>query len=245
MKRKQKLVKLSILPFIILFVLAIILLCIFIYRYFTYTSPKWIIIQYDDRPIKEIYKPLIERNKKYCKMHGYNHIFKKSGYTDIPPYWRKVQLTIDTLKNNPSCQGVMWLDTDAAFADYNKKIEDYTKSDKSMYISKQSNGPFNSGVWFVRNDAKGLEIMNSWMESYKQTVWTKNGSSWETTGSFGGPNYEQGAFFDLVYPRYTAKIEHYEWYILQSQTLSEEVFTVHLFGGQDAACKDFIDKHSV
>jgi hypothetical protein len=245
MKRKQKLLSLFVVPFIVVIILAIILLCINIYRHPTYTGPKWIIIQYDDREIKEIYKPLIERNKKYCKMHGYQHIFVKSGYTDLPPYWRKVQLTIDTLKNNPSCKGVMWLDTDAAFADYNKKIEDYVKSEKSMYIAKQSNGPINSGVWFVKNDAKGLEIMNNWMESYKKTKWTKNGNTWETTGSFGGPNYEQGAFIDLVYPNYIAETEYYEWYILQSQVPSKEVFTVHFFGGQDSACKTFTSTYPV
>jgi len=224
-----------------------ILASIIFYWFYTKTSPKWIILQYDDRPIKEIYKPLIERNKKYCKMHGYKHIFVKSGYDDLPPYWRKVKLTIDTLKQNPKCKGVLWLDTDATIATYNKRIEGYIKSKKSMYIAKQSNEPFNSGVWFVRNDAKGLEIMNSWLESYKQTDWhNMNGNSWQTEGPFGGVNYEQGSFIQRVYPKYMAETEYYEWQVLQSQTItSDEVFTVHFYGGQDAACKEFTDKYGV
>ena len=223
-----------------------IIACIILYRFYTKPSPKWIILQYDDRKIKEIYKPLIERNKKYCKMNGYQHTFVKSGYDHLPPYWRKVQLTIDTLKKNPSCKGVMWLDTDAAVADYNKKIEEYMKPEKSMYIAKQSNEPFNSGVWFVRNDPKGLEIMKSWLESYKDTEWSRNNNSWQTEGPFGGSNYEQGSFIQRVYPRYIAETEYYEWQILQSQTItSDEVFTVHFYGGQDNACRVFTDRYGL
>jgi hypothetical protein len=97
----------------------------------------------------------------------------------------------------------------------------------------------------VRNDAKGLEIMNSWLESYKDTEWVKNGNSWETSGPFGGINYEQGSFIQRVYPRYIKEIEYYEWSVLQSQTVSEEVFTVHFYGGQDDACKGFTEKYGV
>jgi hypothetical protein len=178
-------------------------------------------------------------------MHDYQHIFVKSGYNHLPPYWRKVELTIDTLKNNPSCKGVMWLDTDAAIADYNKTIEGYNKPEKSMYIAKQSNEPFNSGVWFVQNDVKGLEIMNSWLESYKETEWRRDGQTWQTSGPFGGINYEQGSFIQRVYPRYIQETEYYEWPILQSQTVSEEVFTVHFYGGQDSACVAFTEKYGV
>jgi len=229
-----------------LVILFLIILALIFYWYYTKPSPKYIVLQYDDRPIKTIYKPLIERNKKYCKMHGYQHIFVKSGYDHLPPYWRKVELTIDTLKNNPSCKGVMWIDTDAAIADYKKTIEGYNKPEKSMYIAKQSNEPFNSGVWFVRNDAKGLEIMKSWLESYKETEWSRNGNTWQTSGPFGGVNYEQGSFIQRVYPRYTREIEYYEWPILQSQTItSDEVFTVHFYGGQDKECVNFTNLYRV
>jgi hypothetical protein len=229
-----------------LVILFLFILTLIFYWYYTKSSPKYIVLQYDDRTIKTIYKPLIERNKKYCKMNGYQHTFVKSGYDHLPPYWRKVQLTIDTLKNNPSCKGVMWLDTDAAIADYKKTIEGYMKPEKSMYIARQSNEPFNSGVWFVRNDAKGLEIMNSWLESYKETEWVKNSGSWQTSGPFGGVNYEQGSFIQRVYPRYISETEYYEWPVLQSQTItSDEVFTVHFYGGQDRACVDFTDKYGV
>lgn len=68
------------------------------------------IVQYDDRDV-EMFKPLILKNKEYCKTHNINYIFFRSGWEKYPPWWRKVFLVRELLKNY---EAVMWVDSDAA-----------------------------------------------------------------------------------------------------------------------------------
>jgi hypothetical protein len=49
-------------------------------------SKTWLIIQYDDRPLTELYNRLIDRNKYYCSKQGYIYKFITSEYENLPPY---------------------------------------------------------------------------------------------------------------------------------------------------------------
>jgi GR25 family glycosyltransferase involved in LPS biosynthesis len=136
----------------------------------------WALIQYDNRPIPDHYKKLIEVNKEYCKHHGYHHIFKSEPY-DLPHWWIKVKICKELLESD-KYSGVMWLDTDAVIYDCSINLDTFT-NDKiiDFFIAKDPpawGGPINAGVWIVKNTEIGKNIMRDWFSHYDKTKWIKN-----------------------------------------------------------------------
>lgn len=136
----------------------------------------WVLVQYDNRPIPDHYKKLIEINKEYCKKYGYEYIFKSDTY-DLPPWWIKVKICKDLLETD-KYSGVMWLDTDAVIYDCSKSLDTFT-SDKTIdfFIAKDPptwGAPINAGVWIVKNTNVGKNIMKDWFSYYDKTKWIEN-----------------------------------------------------------------------
>jgi hypothetical protein len=159
------------------------------------SQDKWLIVQYDDRPLSETDEKLLERNREYAKKHGYDHIFISEGYNDIPAYWRKVKIVQEML--NRHNKGVMWLDTDAVIHDMNRTIDSFYKSEKGFIkaIDIFGNNKFNAGVWIIKNTPKMKELMEDWMKLYKKEDWKNEGNGkWSTHGAWAGNVYEQGSF---------------------------------------------------
>ena len=139
-------------------------------------NKPWALVQYDNRPIPDHYKKLIEVNKEYCQKYGYEHILKTDPI-DLPPWWIKVQICRDLL-NSDKYNGVMWLDTDVGIFDCSRSLDEFTKDPKMhFFISKD---PFpeemsiiNAGSWIVKNTPLGKEIMNEWFKTYDKTKWIR------------------------------------------------------------------------
>ena len=176
-------------------------------------NKTWAVVQYDNRPVPDQYKPFIEINKEYCKTHGYEYIFKTDEY-DMPPYWIKVKLCLDLLNTN-KYKGLLWLDTDAVIYDCKKSLDDFT-SDFTISRDPWGNSALldhdkvlNTGIWIVRSK----EIMNDWFNQYKKEKWIKTNGHWnidpklpEFERGWAGINYEQGSFTYIVAPKYNINI---------------------------------------
>jgi hypothetical protein len=191
----------------------------------------WIIVQYDNRIIKDEYKSLISQNKAYCKKYGYDHILETKPY-DLPPYWIKVRLVKDLLATN-KYKGALWLDTDAVIHDHTLSIDELLIEGKSMYYCPDCprwDQKFNAGVWIIKHDRHGQEILDKWMNSYNPTDWTKNGTKWTTSGTWAGSTYEQGAFTHYIYPQVEQHVHVYPWQILQSYEPGPNTFAMHFAG---------------
>ena len=182
----------------------------------------WAIVQYDNRPLSNLYQKLIQVNKDYCKLYGYKH-FLKTHDVNLPHWWIKVKLCKELLETNQYC-GVMWLDTDAAIYDASTSLDDFTKG-ADFFISKDPEiwgAPVNAGIWIVKHTKMGKRIMRDWFSHYDKHKWVKNNNvlpssepidarrwknpltfSWyvNTTLSdyernWAGINFEQGALYE-------------------------------------------------
>merc|ERR1719478_1033831 len=88
--------------------------------------------------------------------------------------------------------------------------------------------PFNAGVFGVRRDSVGRELVNFWMSKYPAEKWHKGESmlqgkrkgNWRCDGDlchmFSGPVYEQGAFEMYVWPWYKGYINQVEWSVINN-----------------------------
>lgn len=188
----------------------------------------WVVIQYDNREIKEENQKLIDLNKAYCSKHGYDHIMETKLY-DMPPWWIKIKLVKDIL-NTHRYEGALWLDTDAVIHNQDKAIDSLILEDKSIYYSGDAplwNAEFNAGVWLVKDDIRGNEIMEKWMNSYNPKDWSKKDNKWVSSKEWAGPTYEQGAFIKYVKPHFEKYIHVYPWQVFQSYEASDNTFAMH------------------
>ena len=213
-------------------------------------DPKWAIVQYDDRPLGSDEQSLININKEYARKNGYEYIFLTSGYEQLPPYWIKVAAVRDLLLTN-KYKGVCWIDTDAVFVNHSQSIDSLCNGDitQSFYMAGDpplwNSGKFNAGVWFVRNSATGIDIMNYWMKCWDSVSkdWIKLGTKWKCNTMWAGPSYEQGAFIkNLVennnYNKYIKSVP-YE-YLQTINPKTPGAFVLHFSGNQKKEIPQFL-----
>ncbi len=240
---------------IIVGLLGLLLLLIFRSRVEHFTTPTsyWAILQYDDRPLGADEHGLIALNKLYAKKHNYDYVFLNSGYEHLPPYWIKVAAVRDLLATGKYA-GVCWIDTDAVFVNHAQSIDAFFGNGSSAFLFAPDpplwSGKFNAGVWFVRNNATGLAIMNDWMASWEAVAndWSKNGDgTWVCKTAWAGPSYEQGAFVNTILAappeRYggVQAIQSVPYEYLQSiDAKKSNAFTLHFAGHQKTQIPAFL-----
>ena len=203
----------------------------------------WIMIQYDNRPLSEIDSLFCKKNKEYCQKLGYTYRFI-SEKSDYPPYWTKVKLAYDILKNE-NYSGVMWIDTDALVVK-DKPIEDFFNGEHEMVFSPDApiwalQSPFNAGIWMVKKE--GLSILEKWWSKYNPENWVFDGSKWHSNGIWAGDTYEQGAFSSYVLPDVKSRVLSLDWSILQDVKPTENSYTLHFSDNQKSLRQTFIDTH--
>jgi hypothetical protein len=225
---------------------------------FETTSQSWAVLQYDNRKLDNDFEELTKRNREYAKKHGYEYVFKKTGYDYLPPYWAKVKIAQELLReripgtNTRRYKGILWVDTDAVIVDNKKLLEDFLKPEKSFVASPDPKtfaqigiGPFNAGIWLVRNDRNGREIIQEWMDRYNSNKWFLEKGKWVTQGVWAGENYEQGAFSKHILKKYAKWIDMLPWYVFQarSEERSRLTFTIHFAAHRKEYIPDFIRTH--
>lgn len=218
---------------------------------------KYAIVQYDDRDLSKEHTTFVKINKAYAARHGYDHFLITNGYEDVPPYWAKVKCVKDILNTKEGekyvYKGVLWIDTDACVTRIDTSFDEAFQTDKDFVFSPD--GPWfessmNAGVWFVRNTPKGREIIDTWYSHYKPSDWEKEGEKkWRSKGTWAGTTYEQGAFTDLVMPKFKDDMENKPWQFLQGFYKTDQSFTVHFAGPtlkkiQELFLQDFLKTHS-
>ena len=207
----------------------------------------YLILQYDNRNIKPQFKELMNINKKYCSLYGYDYILDTETY-NLPPYWIKVMLADKLLKTN-KYKGILWIDTDAVINDFSISLDSICCPNKSIYYSYEfferykvgtqelvSQYRFNSGVWFVLGDKIGKEIMNEWVKLYNPKDWTLKNKKWECIDcKWAGVEYEQGGFEKHIIPKYKKNCKQYKYSFFQSTTTNsinknDPKFIYHFYG---------------
>jgi len=73
-----------------------------------------------------------------------------------------------------------------------------------------------AGVFLVKNNKDGKNIINEWLSKYNSQNWRYNNNSWHTDGFFAGIEYEQGVFNTYIYPQFKKSIK-----VLHSSALSD------------------------
>jgi len=202
-------------------------------------SEGWIMIQYDNRPLSDIDKEFSRRNSEYCKKFGYEYRFI-SKETNLPPYWTKVKLAHDILKNE-NYSGVMWIDTDAVVVKH-KPIEEFFQGNHDMVFSPDApvwamQSPFNAGIWMVKKS--GMYILDKWLSKYNPEQWHFDGK-WHSNGIWAGDTYEQGAFSSFVLPN-VKNVLSLDWSILQDVKPTENSFTLHFSDNQKSLRQGFLE----
>ena len=209
-----------------------------------------LILQYDDRDVSQFSK-LMSKNQEYAKKLGYKYLFIKRGYTEYPPYWRKVFIIRDLLALYSI---IIWVDTDAAIVS-NESIEFTFKHNTHISFSENPRligvkliddmqvAPFCAGVFAIRNTPEAKTLLEYWIKGYDKTKWKIDiHGKWVCAGLYAGKYYEQGAFqlnifdtqdfskwcsqWDSNVMNYLPKDDH-----KLKNTLCPNTFAIHYWGG--------------
>ena len=78
------------------------------------------------------------------------------------------------------------------------------------------------GVFMVKNNKVGKELINKWWNKYNPSAWSKKNNKWHTDGIWAGIDYEQGTFNSIIYPKYKNNIGILPWNILNNNTRSNK-----------------------
>jgi hypothetical protein len=197
----------------------------------------YLILQFENRKISPIDQKFLNTNKAYAKHHGYHYKLITDGYSDMPPWWIKVFLVKDLLKNY---KGIFWLDTDAVIINQSRSIESFEVPGKYFYKScdLEVNIPkeFNAGVWFIKNAPPMFSLLDSWTNRYSRDDWTHKNGMWRTSkhSSFAAKYYEQGEF-KAIQDKYSRYIKHIHPNLFQGGIQDDlisgnEVFALHFYG---------------
>lgn len=172
------------------------------------------IIQYDDRDrsgLKEM-DLLMKHNEKICaqsELCAYTRYCHPA--TERPVYWEKVHAVSNHMQNNPECDIVAYLDSDAVLNQSGNLLIDPSKhflatTDYNFLnpILPVSGAKFNAGVFAVRNSALGREIIDDWISKYDASDWKLDDENkWVCENAskkciWSESSYEQGAFLKTM-----------------------------------------------
>jgi hypothetical protein len=212
-------------------------------EHYTETSKsKLIILQIEDRDL--VYQNnLMKFNKKLAKERGYKYMRVTKSRHNVPPYWAKVHEIYDLLHDNiDNVEYVMWLDSDAHLNPTNDPIDLVTKDDHanfSMFITPDPppwDGPFNAGVFIVKNNEDGRKIVSDWKEMYDGERWhVDEDGLWRSNGEWAGDTYEQGSFSKNILPNpdFSSCIKSLSYHILNEVDCDhpdEQTVAFHMAG---------------
>lgn len=196
---------------------------------------KLYIVQYDDRPVvpKKL-ASLIDHNKVLCsKESNCVHVFKTKS--DMPPYWAKVEAVRDVMTSTSPGSLIVWVDSDAAIRNIQSLREILSKN--TMTISGDMppwSSPFNAGVWGIKNDIYGKQLIEEWLALFPSGNWSRSKSgTWKCHACiWAGTSYEQGSFAKYILTKYEEHIQRVPWDVINYPHCKAKPSTiVHHFAG--------------
>jgi hypothetical protein len=191
-----------------------------------------VIVQYDDR-IEPMFERLMQRNRDYCRRHGYEYYHPTVSYNHIPPYWIKVALIRELMAARPDVRYIAWFDSDAGVHAIDKRIESlFDGRDTEFLISEDVwlAETLNVGVFYIKVTDRTRELVDYWWSCFNPASWRKEGEKWACDGEWAGMDYEQGTLNKLVLPRFSTSIQRYPVHIFDNHRAfpSPETFSCHL-----------------
>ena len=200
-----------------------------------------LVVQIEDREDKFL-KKLMNQNKKICLENNINYVYLKKSSYNVPPYWGKVFEIYKNMVSRPELSYIIWLDSDAAFYNFDKnKLIDLLNDniDYSFIMSKDmppwENNDFNAGSFIIKNDKIGLEIIKKWTKLYNPNKWVYFNNKWLSESDWANEDYEQGSFIKYIYKnkKYSKYIKQLPFYILNNNNCSDNnsnIIIIHLAG---------------
>lgn len=150
-------------------------------------------------------------NQLYCERNGYQFVTAASGYDNIPPFWVKTWFVYDQMLQHPDTEFIVWMDSDAVVASHDYLLEqviDLSDLSKIFWVSYDPSitvhwliykrKTVNSGVFVIRNNEMGRQLMQDWKNMFKKEQWTLKDGKWSCNGYYSGRKYEQGALNRLL-----------------------------------------------
>ena len=203
---------------------------------------KVLVLQIEDRNDPVLNK-FMKSNEIICKSNDMEYVFLKKSSELVPPYWAKVFEIKKLMDKNKYVDYILWVDSDAFFINFTKErfskfLEKY--NDYSFIGTPDMppwTGKFNAGVFIIKNNKIGNEMINKWITYYHKDVWNYNKTTdkWKTDATWAGDEYEQGSFSThiLTNPKFSNDIIMVPYYYLNNNNCSDhqdETILVHLAG---------------
>jgi hypothetical protein len=203
---------------------------------------KILVLQIEDRDDSFLNK-LMKSNQTICQNNDIEYVFLKKSKELVPPYWAKVYELKRLMKEHPHIDYFIWVDSDAFFINFTKErlLNFLEKYNKYTFIGTPDIPPwtekFNAGVFIIKNNTIGKEIVQKWVTYYHKDVWKYDTQTqkWSTKATWAGEEYEQGSFSKYIMedPKFSKEIILIPYYYLNNHNCGDhqdETLLVHLAG---------------
>lgn len=201
------------------------------------------VLQIENRR-ERVLDAFIAHNAQQAFEQGFEHVVSREGMEGLPPYWWKIAGLKRLMAERPHLDLVMWLDSDAYVTrSALRGIRRLAAEDPEqvMWVSPDAPrwpAPFCAGAFVIRNTPRGRWIVDTWLSFYDPARWRRDaaeaGGRWRARGSWGGADYEQGAFaVNLLPHKRRLGIAVCPWRVfgaVDCQPSSEDSIVVHLAG---------------
>lgn len=200
---------------------------------------KILVLQIEDRYDARIIE-LMKFNQRICNKNDFlEYKFQLKCSVDVPPYWAKVFEIAILLQKRKDIDYIIWLDSDAMLVNpstlqnlllENPNVSFFGSPDQPDWTS-----PFNAGVFVVKNNEHGKNIMEEWCKGFYQSNWKKEFNTWFCPCLWAGSDYEQGSFvkYIMTNPKLEPHISIQNFKVFQEtncNSISPETISVHLAG---------------
>ena len=139
----------------------------------TNEKPRICVVATATNDLEYQYKYTNRINEAYCRKHGYDFIFEQCEDTSVKKHYLKKDLI---LRHLDKYDWVLYLDVDAWFNDFSRKIEDiidtYAKPDTALIVARHNKAIsktktsdqdlVNAGVLLVRNSKDTIKLLEDW-----------------------------------------------------------------------------------
>lgn len=210
--------------------------------------PSLLLLQYwqgDRATMRKKGEGLLQRNVEWCRDNQpclHRLVVASSRNASMPATWAKIFVAQQAL---PEADVLVYLDLDACII---RNPVQFMHPDAAMMAASDPavqgwTSKFNSGVFAVRNSARGRWLLRAWTMLYEFSSWRRHGlhadrwleaSGWQCTGSriacaYGiSLAFEQTAF--AVFLLCEQDVQMVPWYYLQSPYLDSRALSQHVPG---------------
>lgn len=159
---------------------------------------------------------------EYCQMYGFDFICSRGDdvYKGRTPLWSKIPLLLENL---PNYDWLMWIDSDAAPANFEINALDFIDEDYDLILAEEHHhdgSAINTGVMWIKN----TEMMGDLLKH-----------TWQQEQCINHPWGEQQGMIETIekYPHYNDRIKKLDIHPInvKPDDFGENDFICHVAGG--------------